>query len=189
MDLNLIQNYIYLYHIDKFVIIPTFPESISNNISATFAESTPLSRSAPIYSYTRSGPRTVQISLQLHREIMQDLNYGISDLNVEIDDDYVDTIIKTLQAVALPKYDSGAKMVNPPIVAVRFGNDLFIKGVVQGGITTTLRGPLNINGKYTMVDLSFNVYEVDPYDATSIQTTGLFNKTINTSLERRLYKR
>jgi hypothetical protein len=37
----------------------------------------------------------------------------------------------------LPKYDYGNKMINPPMVAVRFGNEFFIKGVVQGGVTVT----------------------------------------------------
>jgi hypothetical protein len=69
--------------------------------------------------------------------MMQQLNYGVSNLSVELGDDYVDTLISKLQAVALPKYDYGNKMVNPPLVAVRFGNEFFIKGVVQGGITVT----------------------------------------------------
>jgi hypothetical protein len=33
-------------------------------------------------------------------------------------------------------------MVNPPMVAVRFGNEIFIKGVVTGGVTVTSQLPL-----------------------------------------------
>lgn len=186
--MDLIYNYIYLYHIDKFILLPTYPESISNTISATFSESTPLSRSAPIYSYTRSGPRHIQVTLQLHRDMMQDLNYGVSNLDLEIGEDYVDTLIKQIQAIALPKYSSGTKMVNPPIIAIRFGNDIFMKGVVQGGVTTTLSGPILEGNKYAMVQISFNVYEIDPFDAVTVQKGGLFSGSLNTSLERRLYK-
>lgn len=187
--MDLINNYIYLYHIDKFILIPTYPESIQNTLSATFSEATPLSRSAPIYSYTRSGPRHIQVSLKLHRDMMQSLNYGVSNIDLELGDDYIDTLIKQIQAIALPKYSSGAKMVDPPLIAIRFGNDIFMKGIVQGGITTTLSGPILEGNKYAMVDINFQVYEVDPFDAVSIQQGGLFSGSLNTSLERRLYKR
>ena len=58
------------------------------------------------------------------------VNYGRSNINVALGDDYVDTIIKNLQACALPSYKAASKMVNPPSVAVRFGNEIFIKGIV-----------------------------------------------------------
>ena len=45
---------------------------------------------------------------------MTQINYGVSNLSVELGDDYVDTIIKQLQAVALPSYKAASKMVNPP---------------------------------------------------------------------------
>ena len=64
--------------------------------------------------------------------MMHELNYGVSNLQVQIGDDYVDTLINKLQAAALPNYDYGNKMVNPPMVAIRFGNEIFIKGVVTG---------------------------------------------------------
>ena len=43
---DLIENYIYLYHLKQFVIIPTFPESINDSMSANFASTPMLSRSA-----------------------------------------------------------------------------------------------------------------------------------------------
>jgi hypothetical protein len=39
--------------------------------------------------------------------------------------------------MALPSYAADSKyskMVNPPMVAVRLGNDLFIKGIVSGNV-------------------------------------------------------
>ena len=65
-----IDNYIYLYHTDTFLILPTYPENITDNSTATFATNNPLSRSAPIYSYSYSGPRSLQFDFQMHREMM-----------------------------------------------------------------------------------------------------------------------
>ena len=189
---------IYLYHIDKFILLPTWPEQIQDNLSATFASSQPLARSAPILSYSYSGPRTMQITLTLHREMMTQINYANSNLNLDIDDDYVDTMIKQLQAIVLPRYQQSSKLVNPPMVAVRFGDEVYIKGVVNGSISVTYSGPIipvkvNEDGdtkyidKYAVVEVSFSVTEVDPYDADSIQTVGSF-RGLNKTLERRLYK-
>lgn len=184
---NLIENYIYLYHLEKFVIIPTYPESITDSLGSTFAENTPLSRSAPIFSYSKSGPRSMQITLSLHRDMMQMINYNKSTIKVELGDDYVDTLIKELQAIALPSYKDAAKMVNPPSVAVRFGNDIFIKGIVNGGITVTYKLPLLDNSKYAMVEIVFTVTETDPYDAETVALSGSF-RGLDKTLEKRLYR-
>ena len=54
-----IENYIYLYHLNTFIYFPIDPESISDSIGIRYSESQPLSRTAPIYSYSNSGPRSV----------------------------------------------------------------------------------------------------------------------------------
>ena len=132
---KMIENYIYLYHVDQFIVLPTFPDSIQDRISINFNKSTPMSRSAPIYSYSDSGPRSLQVQLDLHRDMMTQINYGVSNVSVAIGDDYIDTLIKQIQAAALPSYAAASKMVDPPIVAVRFGDDIFIKGVVVDGVS------------------------------------------------------
>ena len=184
----MIDNYVYLYHLQQFIIIPTFPESLTDTMSVNFNKSTPMSRSAPIYSYSDSGPRSIQIQLELHRNMMTDINYGVSNANVTLGDDYVDTLIKGLQACALPAYNSGDKMVDPPIVAVRFGDDIFIKGVVTGAVSVTYSLPILENNKYANVSISFTVEEIDPYDASSVMQAGSF-RGLDTSLERNLWKR
>lgn len=186
-SVNLIENYIYLYHIDKFVILPTYPESIQDSLSSSFNTTNIMSRTAPIFSYQYSGPRTIQVSLKLHRDMMQQINYGQSNLNVEIGDDYVDTMVAQLQAIALPKYSASDKMVNPPMVALRFGNQVFIKGVVIGGITTQYQLPLQADGKYAVVNVSFAISEIDPYDAETVINRGEIRGLART-LERNLYK-
>ena len=96
---NMIENYIYLYHLDKFIVLPTYPETIQDTLSATFASTSALARSAPIFSYSYSGPRSMQISLSLQREMMEQINYQNSNINlseVNIGDDYVDIMINEL---------------------------------------------------------------------------------------------
>ena len=177
-----INSYIYLYHLDKFVVLPDYPESINDSLQSSFAETNALSRTAPVFSYKHSGPRTVStVSLELHRDMMETLNKDISNLkNNVVDlsgDDYVDTLIKYLQAAALPKYNeysTGSKTVIPPMVALRFGNDIFIKGIINSAIQITYRKPILYNDKYAVVTVGFSISEVDPYDAETVLTAGSF---------------
>jgi hypothetical protein len=192
---DLITNYIYMYHVDKFLILPTYPENVQDHLSSNFGTTNPLARSAPIYSYVSSGPRTVQISLDLHRDMLYQVNMGANNLFTSesgldsLDVDYVDDLVKELQAIALPVYSAGEKMVNPPMVAVRLGDDIYIKGVVQGGISVTYGLPIIRIGdenKYAKVSISFTVHEVDPYDAVTVMNVGSF-RGIDRTLEKRLY--
>lgn len=186
---TMIDNYIYLYHTDTLIAIPTYPESIADTMSVTFNSASLLSRSAPIFSYSHSGPRSFQISLHLHRDMMNSVNISSSNLKVPdlADEDYIDILIKQLQAAALPKYAAAEKMVNPPIIAVRFGKDIFCKGVVSDGISTQYSGPILRTDKYAEVTISFTINEIDPYDATSVLYLGHY-RGITQTLERRIWK-
>ena len=179
--MNIYDNYIYIYHLDKFCILPTMPESISDTMTSTFSSTNALSRSAPIQSYNNSGPRQITFNFELHRDIMDDLNTGISNLKENVvdigDKDYVDLLLNYLQACALPKYNiykSGSKAVEPPQVAIRMGNDIFIRGVVSGAISVTYNKPILDNGKYAKVSVTIPVTEVDPYDAPTVAMVGGF---------------
>lgn len=185
---NMIDNYIYLYHLDQFIVLPTFPESMNDQLSVKFNSATPMSRSAPIYSYSDSGPRSLQIDLKLHRDMMTEINWQVSNAKVALGDDYVDTLIKYIQAAALPVYGGAQKMVDPPMVAVRFGEELFIKGIVADGVSVTYELPILENNKYANVSVAFQVQEVDPYDAQTVMQTGSF-RGLDTSLERNIWKR
>ena len=177
---KMIDNYIYLYHLDKYLILPTYPESVSDNLGSTFASTTILARTAPIVSYSYSGPRVVTFNLMLHRDLIDqfnktNLNFAETAPVVEIGDDYVDQLIRYLQASALPSYGNAKdKMVNPPQVAVRFGNQIFIKGVVNSDIGITYSGPITKDGKYQVVELMFNIQETDPQDAETLVKWGSF---------------
>lgn len=186
---NMIDNYIYLYHTKTLIAIPTYPESISDSMGVNFNQATPLSRSAPIFSYSHSGPRSFSVQLNLHRDLMTQINTDMSNLKINNldDEDYIDIMIKQLQAAALPKYAAAEKMVDPPIIAVRFGNDIFCKGVISGSVNAVFSGPILRTDKYAQVTVDFQLYEIDPYDADSVMTLGSF-RGINTDLERRIYK-
>lgn len=184
---DLITNYIYLYHTQQFIILPSYPDQISDNLGVSFNSEIPMLRTAPIFSYSNSGPRDINVSITLQRDIMTQINQGKSNLRVELGDDYVDTIIKQIQAIALPRYAAADKMVDPPLIAVRFGNEIFIKGVVSGSISVSFAKPIIKGDKYEQVTLSFNVKEVTPYDAESVQQNGLM-RGLNTTLERKIFR-
>ena len=161
-------------------------------MESNFSSQNALARTAPVFTYNNSGPRSIDCTLQLHRDMMNDINSvgsnvkfksgtGENDIVYKIDDDYIDVLIKKLQSIALPSYSSAEKLVNPPQVAIRFGSDVFIKGVVaSGGVSVTYELPLvrnRINGqppKYAQVKISFRVSETQPYDAESVGLLGSY---------------
>ena len=229
---GLIDNYIYFYHLEKFCVIPLYPESITDRMRSTFQETNSLSRSAPVFTYSSSGPRSVSISLELHRDLMNDINTNVSNFKeigdsnsdapvlefrnkfkeyknksvdgieytnykLEEENDYVDILIKYLMAASVPRYQiysSGAKGVIPPMVAVRFGHDIFIKGVINSDIQVTYKKPIMVTStgqsKYANISVTFTIYETEPYDADSIKELGSFrgicgtNNIYSSSVER-----
>lgn len=175
--------YIYFYHTDEYFIIPQFPNTLNDNMDSNFSSQNALSRTAPVFSYNNSGPRTVQVSLELHRDMMNNVNTAGSKVKINIgndvittpDDDYVDILIKKLQAAALPRYDDSSKLVDPPRIAIRFADTVFIKGVVaSGGVSIAYDLPLLANNKYAKITISFVVSETQPYDAESVSALGSF---------------
>lgn len=180
---NFIDNYIYLYHVKEFLVLPMYAESITDKIDTTFASTSILSRSAPIQSFSHSGPRSINFQFPLHRDVMSDLNAGVANVTLLRGEDYMDYLIRHIQAAALPVYSSSDKLVNPPMVAVRMGTDIFIKGIVNGGVTIGYEPPILDDGKYAKINISFNVTEVEPYDARQVMEYGSY-RGISTTLER-----
>lgn len=182
-------NYIYIYHGNdmtdgEYVLIPNWPDQMRDSMTSTFNSTNALSRSAPVWSYANSGPRTVDLTIDLHRDMLQLCNLNIS--NLEIDDfneDYVDALIRKLQSISVPKYEATTKSVQPPQVAVRFGNEIFIKGIVTGSINVSYSKPVLDNGKYAVVSINFSVTETDPYDAATIKQQGSFRGITKTWLK------
>lgn len=179
-------NYLYISHLDEdfqFWRLPCNPETISDSMQSTFTPTTALGRSAPVYTYGNSGPRTVQVSLHLHRDMMDTVNIGVSNADLKYGEDYVDNLIKALQAIAVPKYNLSNKAVEPPLVALRLSNEVFIKGIVNGSIGLEYKLPLiptATGSKYAQVTLSLTITEVDPYDASTVFKNGSFRGVVKT---------
>ena len=174
-------NYIYISHLDEkfqFWKLPTWPDTVADTMASNFAATNALGRTAPVYTFSNSGPRTVQIAIPLHRDIMDEVNIGVSNVHLGDGEDYVDNLLKALQSIAVPKYNLQNKAVEPPLVAIRLSNEIFIKGVVTSGIALTYSKPILSNGKYARVDLSITISEVDPYDATSVFENGGFRGVV-----------
>ena len=195
---RIIENYIYIYQLKKYVILPVYPDNVQDSLGSNFATENILARTAPVYSYSNSGPRTVNITLNLHRDLMMAVNYDntnfIDDVNRELGNDYVDTLIRYLQAMALPSYNAvdldtntSNSMVNAPLVALRLGTSVMIKGIVSSPVTVTYGGPISQDGKYMQVDVSFTITEVEPQDAETLAKNGSF-RSLSTVLTRGLYK-
>lgn len=185
--MNIWDNFIYFYHLDKFCILPSTPDTITDSMTSTYRDVNALSRSAPVQSYIQSGPRTITFNINLHRDIMEDLNTDVSNLKDNVvdfaDKDYIDVLINYLQARALPKYNVykvGSKVVDPPQVAIKMGNDIFIRGVVSGSVSVTYKKPILDNGKYAAVDVTIPVTEIDPYDAPTVVMKGGFRGVTST---------
>lgn len=183
---EMVDNYMYLYHTNTLIVLPTYPEQINDTMQANFATTNVMARSAPIYSYQNSGPRMVQITLNLHRELMSIINWQSSTLNADLNDDYVDTIIKQIQSCVVPKYEASSKMVDPPVVAIRFGDDIYCKGVIIGGVSITHQLPI-VNNKYSMISLSFSISEIEAYGADEIAKVGSY-RGVDVSLERNVWR-
>lgn len=189
---DLIENYIYIHQLDKYIILPVYPDNVRDSLGSQFNMTNILARTAPIFSYSNSGPRTVTFQLPLHRDLMSEVNKSNSKFldAEELTDDYVDTLIRYLQAMALPTYGANAKnskMVNPPQVSVRLGNSVFIKGVITSQVDVARSGPISRDKKYQEVTISFTVAEVEPQDAETLAKWGSF-RGLEAVLTRNMYR-
>jgi hypothetical protein len=89
-------------------------------------------------------------------------------------EDKAESFIHAIQAIAVPKYNLSNKAIEPPLVAIRLGREVFIKGIVSGGVNVTYGKPILANEKYAIVDISFTISEVDPYDSSTVFKNGSF---------------
>jgi hypothetical protein len=112
--------------------------------------------------------------------MMDDINMGNVSPTFLEGEDYIDSLIRALQAISLPKYTAQNNVVEPPIVALRFGNEIFIRGVVDTAIAVTYTKPILNNDKYARVDISFSISEIDPYDAPTVFKNGSFRGLVAT---------
>lgn len=168
--------YIYISHLDlpeeaKYWQLPGYPEEVTDSMNSSFGNASALGRSAPIYTYSNSGPRSIAITLNFHRDMFEETPTNVVPRDGE---DKAESFIHALQAIAVPKYNLSNKAIEPPLVAIRLGSEVFIKGIVDGGVRVTYKKPILSNEKYAGIQIDFTVYEVDPYDATTVFKNGSF---------------
>lgn len=175
-------NYIYISHLDEgfqFWKLPCWPDEISDSMNSTFSQTNALGRTAPVFTFNNAGPRSVQISIPLHRDIMDEVNVGISNSVLQEGEDYVDNLIRALQAIAVPKYNLDNRAIEPPLVALRLGNEIFVKGVLGSAIGLRYKKPILANKKYAMVEMSLQIFEVDPYTSKEVFANGGFRGMVS----------
>ena len=96
--------YLYISHLDEeyqYWMLPGYPDEIADIMSSSFNATSALGRSAPVYTYSSSGPRTVQISLEFHRDMFEEINEHAGGKVKKFDtgDDMVESFIKAIQAI------------------------------------------------------------------------------------------
>ena len=168
--------YIYISHLDlpeesKYWQLPAYPDEVTDNMESSFPTTTALGRSAPVYTFSHSGPRTINITLNFHRDMFEEMPTNVQPKE---DEDKAESFIHAMQAIAVPKYNLSNKAIEPPLVAIRLGQEVFIKGVVTSGINVTFGKPILVNEKYATIKISFTISEVDPYDSTTVFQNGSF---------------
>lgn len=166
--------YLYISHLDeefKYWQLPGYPDEVTDQMNSTFSDNTALGRSAPVYTFSNAGPRTINISLNFHRDMFEEMPSNVIPRDGE---DRAESFIHALQAIAVPKYNLSNKAIEPPLVAVRLGREVFIKGIVSGGVRVTYGKPILVNEKYATMKVDFTISEVDPYDATTVFQNGSF---------------
>ena len=166
--------YLYISHLDedfRYWQLPGYPEEVTDSMDSTFTATSALGRSAPVYTFSNAGPRSINISLNFHRDMFEEMPSNVLPKEGE---DKAESFIHALQAIAVPKYNLSNKAIEPPLVAVRLGREVFIKGIVSGGVQVTYGKPILVNEKYATIKVSFTISEVDPYDATTVFQNGSF---------------
>jgi hypothetical protein len=175
---------LYISHLDKGMqrwVLPSTPVNITDTMTSTFQETNALGRSAPVLTYSNSGPRRVQINLSFRIDAFEWENRNNNSIPAPaVGDYYFDGFLHALQSVSLPKYDTSNKVVEPPLVALRLSNEVFIKGVVSSDIGVTYSLPIIYGNRYAGVEVSFTVTEVDPYDASAVFKNGSFRGVVKT---------
>jgi hypothetical protein len=97
-----------------------------------------------------------------------------SNVIPEDGEDKAESFIHAIQAIAVPKYNLSNKAIEPPLVAIRLGQEVFIKGIVSGGVRVTYGKPILVNEKYATIIIEFTISEVDPYDSSTVFKNGSF---------------
>ena len=156
--------YAILYYQDSIyetIILPCYPDSITDNVSADWQSQTILGRTASIAAYTGTQSQTLSFNLKLHREMGNN----------------IEKVLQFLRKTVYPKYKQLGLL--PPITKFVFGQTA-MKGYVQS-VGFSWSGPI-IDGLYQVCDVSIN-FTSDPNTVYGVDNLGTsynpFRVTIN----------
>jgi LysM repeat protein len=121
-------------------VFPCFPETYSDTHSANFTNQTPMGRSEPFQIYQNSGPRTVNVSFRMDREMTHTTDIG--------------DIVGIVQSACYPL---GNEATIVPRVTLVIGNNCSITGVIPS-VSTNWSDTI-IEDLYMVVTLDFSVVE------------------------------
>jgi hypothetical protein len=108
--------YLYISHLDEdyqYWMLPGYPEKVTDQMQSEFAANSALGRSAPVYTFSHSGPRTISINLSFHRDMFEEINQFLypKGSNIFADgQDMAEKFIHAIQAIAVPKYNLSNKI-------------------------------------------------------------------------------
>ena len=129
-----IQAYIYIYHLGLYFVLPVVPDTLQDSLPISFNTEPVLARSAPQATFSSAGPRSLMVSLKLHRHLfcMENEDILTSAGKVSMMDpqtatlmdvpakDAMDIFIDALTTLSLPKYTDATKAIIPPTLLIRF---------------------------------------------------------------------
>lgn len=133
-------------------VFPCFPEEVSESVSSSYNSEIPLGRQEPFYVYENSGPRTVNVSFRMHREMFPTIT-GL------------DSLINLIESGVY----SSSNGVPAKRVFLKIGGQISISGIINGQVSVTWSETLNAipsvfggwsNAHYNIATVSFSVSEV-----------------------------
>lgn len=183
----MVESYIYIYHINKQFFLPVVPDSFTNSLPINFS-STPIPMSsAPLQTFSSAGPRSLAVTLKLNRALFEMDNADewqwdktTRENHFKERSEKMEQLINALSALSLPTYSNSTKLVVPPSILYRAGEEVCISGIVSGNVTISTSG-VWVHGKLSNVDISFTITEVLPFSAEYTAKNGMY-RSISTDL-------
>lgn len=145
--------------------LPTWPESIQDGYSASWAQQDVLGRTSPLASYNSTGFRTVSFNLQFHREMVFDdgayqtvknmstVNKNKATMHIS----EIEEILTALKLACYPVYASNGLL--SPTIFFRFGQ-FSCKGYLES-VSFEWKPPI-IDDKYMLCDVSIGPINCSP---------------------------
>jgi len=148
---------------DDSVDIPVYPEEISDGAKASYTTMPDLLyQYEPWYAYTGSGPRSVEYSFHMHRDMWTG----------DHRDGNANALIRFAESCCYAEYNGSA--VNTTLVTLYINGDATITGIMTDE-NVRWSGPIGLDGWYLEFTLSFTITEVSkiPKNITSVRAKNV----------------